>query len=266
VGVDSQITDSSVQCGNGAAALPLYATNQGWVNTPGKLRAYNETTGEYLDFTWGSTPKDVSVTLHNPCGQNTSALYPTKNTQDKIYIPQFDSEIPVTILNAVGPIIFARAADLLLTGFETPQELTKQNLTPIIETIREEACNLVGLEYNANATVPKFCLIAPPTNGAHLAVRYFTPHEPHPSLAVSASIALGAALLTKGTILNELCPKDTSLSPAEFSIEHPAGTAYITLDYKFEGELPHIQWATYQKSARALMIGDVWEPWGENQI
>jgi len=258
VGVDSQMTDSAVLCGNGVAALPLYAIHQGWIKKPGNLRAYNETTGEYLDFTWGSNPQEVSIILHNPCGQNTCPLYPTKKAQDKIYIPQFDSEIPVTILNAVGPIIFARAEDLLLTGFETPQELAKHNLAPIIETIREEACNLADLEYNANSTVPKFCLIASPTNGAHLAVRYFTPHEPHPSLAVSASIAIGTALLMKGTILNELCPKDIPLSPAEFSIEHPAGITHITLDYKCENALPHIQRAMYQKSARVLMAGDVW--------
>jgi 2-methylaconitate cis-trans-isomerase PrpF len=82
-------------------------------------------------------------------------------------------------------------------------------------------------ELAASETVPKVCLVSPPTQGGHIAARYFTPQESHASLAVTGGCCLAAACLIPGTTAHDIAhgvePLTVHNTERAVAMENPAG-------------------------------------------
>ena len=87
-------------------------------------------------------------------------------------------------------------------------------------------------ELAVSETVPKMCLIAPPTpaeaeRGTHVRARYFTPQTCHRTMAVTGGSCLAAASLIPGTVAHDVAAGLESLGPEpeerEVGIGNPAG-------------------------------------------
>ena len=75
-------------------------------------------------------------------------------------------------------------------------------------------------------TIPKICMVAPPTGDEHILVRYFTPQTPHNSLAVTGGCCLAVACLMPGTVANGSRAASPAIGPRSVTVvqmRNPAG-------------------------------------------
>ena len=120
-------------------------------------------------------------------------------------------------------------------------------------------------ELAVSETVPKMCLIAPPTEaeakqGAHVRARYFTPQTCHRSMAVTGGSCLAAASLIPGTVAQDVAVGLDATYGAEprereVGIGNPAGVLRAVIDGASRGEEVDISSAAYMRSAQILIRG-----------
>ena len=119
-------------------------------------------------------------------------------------------------------------------------------------------------ELAVSETVPKMCLIAPPTEaeakqGAHVRARYFTPQTCHRSMAVTGGSCLAAASLIPGTVAHDVAVGLDVLGAEprerEVGIGNPAGVLRAAIDGVRRGEEVDISSASYMRSAQILIRG-----------
>lgn len=279
---DRSAIDWSVNCGNMSAALSLFAIDTGLFKPQSPLthiRIYNTNTKVItdarmpyphklveIDGVLGAFP-EVSLSLRNPVGAKTGELLPTRSRQEVI------DGIPVTCLDVAVPMVIMPAEAFGLTADESPQVLSQDKaLMDRLRAIWVQAGLSMGLKRSdgmpmssedlANSeTIPKVCVVGPGNNAGHLKVRYFTPQQPHASMAVTGACCLAAAALLPGTVAHEQAKGLPGFSPdfAEHAvrIEHPAGMIVATVNGRLQGDEVAIPWVAYQRSAQILIKGMV---------
>ncbi len=145
-----------------------------------------------------------------------------------------------------------RAADLGLTGAETPAELNAEAaVLQRVELIRRKAGELMGMGDVADRVVPKVMLISEPTagSGATIRSRYLVPRTCHPAHAVTGAINLATAATIPDTVAHEFLSATTE---SAVGIEHPGGV--LRLGVALEGCAP--VGATITSTARKLSDGN----------
>jgi 2-methylaconitate cis-trans-isomerase PrpF len=251
---DKSAIDWSVNCGNMSAALTMYALDTGLFHASrGKtvMRIFNTNTQVTTDATVKTPdgtpliPADteipgvmgkfpgVELSLRNPVGAKTGKLLPTGNVVDTF------AGIAASCVDVAVPMVIVSAADLGKTGQESVEELARDHaLKEKLQAIWVEAGLKMGLrKKNGNAmsaddlahteTIPKICMVAPPTGDEHILVRYFTPQTPHNSLAVTGGCCLAVACLMPGTVANRLARGIPAINAKEsvtvVQMRNPAG-------------------------------------------
>ncbi|MEX2617662.1 MAG: PrpF domain-containing protein [Alphaproteobacteria bacterium] len=283
--------DWSVNCGNMSAALPVFADQVGLVSLrPGtnRVRIHNTNTGvvahalietpepgkpvasdTVIPGVMGHWP-GVQLALLNPVGAKTGKLLPTGNLTDV-----FDG-IEVTCTDLAVPMVIIRAADLGKAASETPAELDGDKaFRSRIRSIWVKAGLKMGLagkdgtplteaQLAASETIPKVCIIAPPSAeeaaaGANVRVRYFTPQSAHKSLAVTGGACLAACCLVPGTVANGLAQGLEPLGPVEkdhiVRMANPAGLLKATITGSMKDGVDNIPSAAYERSTQILLRG-----------
>ena len=158
------------------------------------------------------------------------------------------------------PMVIARASDFGLTGTETREELdANADFYARMEPIRIEAGRRMGMGDVSKSVTPKFGLLAPPSAGGTIATRYFMPWKCHPSLAVTGSQCLSAAILCPGTIADGLFDARPA-APALMRLEHPMGILEVLVDYTLDGPDFSVVSAGLVRTARKLAEGNVFVP------
>lgn len=278
--------DWSVNCGNMSAALPLFAYDVGWLNghdDGGELTIWNTNTGTSmigrLLLTDGRLMSEteipgvsgrfpgVDLFLLEPVGAKTGKLFPTGSRIDRF------GSLDATCLDVAVPMVIAKASDFGKTGCESPQALEadaafKAALRALwVEAgqrmqLRHRDGSLMSAQALAESeTIPKICIVSAPRAGGHIATRYFTPQNAHPSLAVSGGCCLASACLIEGTVARQVSsfPGQLGAQQAEFrvAIENPAGVLETVIKAANPAELPVIAAAAYRRSAQILLRGSV---------
>ena len=282
--------DWSVNCGNMSASLPLVAFETGLAAPrPGRntLSIYNTNTGIAADAViempapgaplvpdtempgvMGRWP-GVALSLVDPVGSKTGKLFPTGARRDTIL------GVEISCLDFAMPMAIARAEDLGCRADESPEDLEQDpDLRARMQPLWVAAGLAMGLERDGrrmtveelavSETVPKMCLIAPPTpaeaeRGAHVRARYFTPQTCHRSMAVTGGSCLAAASLIPGTVAHDVAAGLEALGPEpaehEVGIGNPAGVLRATIQGASEGGEIAISSASYMRSAQILIRG-----------
>lgn len=283
---DKAAIDWSVNCGNMSAALPMYALDTGlFAPVQGRtvIRIYNTNTRVTTDATVNTPegtiaiPSDaeipgvmgrfpgVELSLRNPVGSKTGKLLPTGNLVDRC------AGVDVSCVDVAMPSIILRAADVGKTGQESVEELARDAaLKARLREIWVDAGLKIGFrkkdgtpwtadELAASETVPKVCLVAPGTDGAHITARYFTPQTPHNSLAVTGGCCLAVACLLPGTVANAvatgLAPLDATPRETVVAMRNPAGVLRARVTGSLQGDAVSIPSAAYERSAQIFMRG-----------
>jgi 2-methylaconitate cis-trans-isomerase PrpF len=281
----SQI-DWCVNCGNMSAALPLWAIDQHFLpmelngncevdifntNTKAAMVARIALSGDTFAFAQipgvnGSFP-GVDLFLANPVGAKTGKLLPTGSPSDRL------GNFVVSCVDVAVPMMIARASDFGKTGTEPVKHLRNdETFFQALKTLWIQAGLKMGLkgrngqpmtaEEIANSeTVPKVCIVGPPTQDGHISTRYFTPQEGHDAMAVTGGCCLAAACMIPGTVAREVARglPAFSASPREVQvdIENPAGILSATVEGQQVDGTTRINRAAYRRSAQILLRGYV---------
>ena len=272
VGVERATVSDRQNCGNLLAGVAQFAVERHLIEVSGdeaSVRILMVNTGSTATATFPiddgrpvyfgdsaisgvpGTAAPVRLDFEGIAGSSTGALLPTGNVLDVI------DGIECTLIDNGMPVIVLRAADVGVTGYESPAELdANEGLGTRIERIRLEAGPLMGLGDVTDLTIPKITLVAPPRAGGDVCTRTFIPHRVHDAIGVLGAVSVGTAILLPGTPGASM----TSLAPGSGNvlIEHPTGSFGAAVDVLLadDGSLV-VKRAGIIRTARKLMDGVV---------
>jgi 4-oxalomesaconate tautomerase len=278
VGVDAATVSDRQNCGNLLAGVGPFAVERGLVDpdasaeghTRVRIRMVNSdslatasfpTPGGVVDYAGTTsisgvpgTAAAVLLDFADTEGSSGHGLLPTGRLRDLI------DGIPVTCIDNGMPVVVAAAADLGVTGYESPAELAADTaLVERIQWLRLKAGRLMGLGDVSDAPVPKTTLVAPPRDGGAVCTRTFIPLRPHASIGVLGAVTVATALLLEGAVGHDLARLPSPGTP--LGIEHPSGR----LDVEVEVEVdpgdgtapPRVRRSSLVRTARKLFDGTV---------
>lgn len=270
VGVDDPLVTDRQNCGNLLAGVGPFALERGWITTTDdhasvRIRMLN--TGGVAVATFPvrdgrprydgdtaisgvpGTAAGITVHFRDIAGGSCGALLPTGRPVDTL------ADVPVTCVDNGMPVVVLRAADVGISGAESPAELeANQPLRDVLERIRLAAGPAMGLGDVTDLTVPKLTIVAPPTGTGDVTTRTFIPHRCHTSIGVLGAVSVATACLLPGSVGHDVlrsAPDATTVT-----LEHPTGTftATVTLAAGADGT-PVVREAGIVRTARKLMDG-----------
>ncbi len=266
VRIDQQIVDTAPNCGNMLAAVGPFAIEAGLMKAQGAttlVRIHNVNTGKLIEVEVPTPDGQVSylgdasidgvpgkaapiaLTFMDAGGARTGSLFPSGHPMELI------DDIAVTCIDCAMPMILIDAEALGVSGYESAADLNgNASLMAKLEVVRLEAGTRMGMGDVTNQVTPKPVLISKAKNGGDVNVRYFMPHECHPSLATTGAVGIATACITEGTIAARLI--GIRRPPLALSIEHPSGHLDVKLHYR-DGKLI----AGILRTARRLFEGQV---------
>lgn len=272
VRVQEGIVDTSPNCGNMLAAVAPFAIEAGLVPaTDGVtvVRIHNVNTGKLIEarvqtpdarVTYEGeaaidgvpgTAAPIHLAFLDAAGANTGRLLPTGAPVDRI------GGVEVSCIDAAIPVMLVRAADLGKTGHE-PMDSYRldRGFMARLEALRVEAGRHMGFANTAGMVIPKPVLLAPPTRGGTLAVRYFMPHDCHRAMAITGAVATATACTIPGTVASALAGASAGrlALPGDVTFEHPAGRLTVHLDPGAGRSAPT---ASILRTSRRLFEGTV---------
>jgi 4-oxalomesaconate tautomerase len=240
--VDRPIVTDQQNCGNILAGVGPFAIERGLVDARDDettVRIFMENTGQTATVTIDTPGRRVSyagearidgvpgtaaavpIVFEDTAGSTCGALLPTGKPVDEI------DGIAVTLIDNGMPCVVMRAADLGISGDETPSELEANDvLRRKLEATRLKAGPLMNLGDVKEKSVPKMTMVSPARHGGAISTRTFIPHRCHSSIGVLGAVSVGTACLLGGSPAAELA----SIPAGEektLSIEHPTGEMSI---------------------------------------
>lgn len=273
--VDQPVVTDQQNCGNLLAAIGPFAVERGIVTVDdadeASVRIYMVNTDSVATATFplkagrpdytGDTRIDgvpgtaaaVRLDFEDVAGGSCGALLPTGNVVDTI------EGIEVTLIDNGMPVVVMRAADIGVTGYESPAELEADDrLRDRLEVIRLAAGPMMRLGDVSTATVPKLTLVAPPTAGGNVSTRTFIPHRCHEAIGVLGAVSVATAALLPGSPAAAVAELDgpTDGTTQQIVCEHPTGefTAAVSVRAALDGAVA-VERAGIVRTARKLMDG-----------
>ncbi len=266
VDVNRRFVDTSPNCGNMLAGVGPFALEAGLVaakdgvstvrihnvNTKKLIEARVQTPGGKVRYD-GDTAIDgvpgtaapIHLAFLDAAGAKTGALLPTGSAADII------DGVRASCIDAAMPIMAVAAADLHVSGYESPAEFAaNRDFLSRLDRLRLLAGERMGLGDVRSLVIPKPVLVARARSGGTLAARYFMPHACHNAFATTGAVAIGTAAVTPGTVVCEVAR--TPSLPADIVIEHPSGRMQVRLEQHAGDRAPV---AYLVRTARRLFEG-----------
>ncbi|MFZ2099381.1 MAG: PrpF domain-containing protein, partial [Oricola sp.] len=194
------------------------------------------------------TASPQPIVFEDTAGSTCGALLPTGNEADTI------DGVEVTLIDNGMPCVILSAADMGITGHETPEELeANSELRAKLESIRAKAGPLMNLGDVSKKSVPKMTMVSPAANGGCVSTRTFIPHSCHKAIGVFGAVSVGTAcMLHSGPAARiAVIPEG---NPKTLSIEHPTGEFSVVANLDDKGDIAS---AGVLRTARKLFDGTV---------
>lgn len=294
VSINQALVDYSGNCGNISAGVGPFAVDEGLVKAVEPVtvvRILNTNTKKILiaevpvkdgkamvrgDYAIAGVPGSgakIMLDFAGTAGAATGKMLPTGNTKDLLEIEGV-GPIEASIVDVANPMVFVRAADLELTGIETPKMIdSNKKLLDILENIRAKAavlCKMAQTEEEATQKSPAFPMVAfvsKPQDyqdfstgkdifktDVDVVSRLMFMQVTHKTYAGTGTTCTGAAAKIPGTIVNEMLEGDSSL----VRIGHPAGVIDIEVEVEKQDDQIELKRAAYGRTARRIMDGYVY--------
>lgn len=181
------------------------------------------------------------------------------------------------MVDAGNVVVFVRAMDLGLQGFETPDQIeSDRSLMDLIEEIRGKVCERLGMvpswEDAAKLTPyqPFVALVSSPVshdcfNGVHVDAsevdvvsRLLFMLHMHKAYAISGTVCTGAAARIPGTLVHELLSDEARLSNV-LRIGHPSGKLSVeAVGHVLTDGTVNMERIAVHRTARMIMKGEVY--------
>lgn len=268
----AEVSDSQ-NCGNILAGVGPFAIEEGLVPAPGavtSVRIFMENTKSiavaHVQTPGGRVRYDgdaridgvpgshapIPVDFLDVAGSSCGALLPTGHAVDEV------EGVRVTCIDNGMPVVCLKAADVGLTGYESPAEIeANEAVKAKVEAIRRAVGPLMNLGDVAGKTVPKMSLLAPAQHGGAVATRTFIPRRVHDAIGVFGAVSVATACLVPGSVAAEVADvKDQG----NIEVEHPTGFFTVTMDVAIEEGAVRVKRAALLRTARLLMRGEVFVP------
>lgn len=218
------------------------------VQTPGGVPTYDG--AARIDGVPG-TGAPIALSFSDSAGSMTGSLLPTGHECDRI------DGIDCTLIDNGMPIVVMRASDLNRTGYETRDELDKdEELKARVERIRLQAGPMMNLGDVTTKTVPKMFLVAPPLEGGVICTRSYIPHRAHAGIGVFAALSAATACLLPGSPAHDIAniPPGTT---KRMLVEHPTGASPVSVTVEEKAGRLTVTEAAIISTARPLFDGRV---------
>ncbi len=268
--VDQPIVTDAQNCGNILAGVGPFAIEHGLVEpkpdvTP--VAIFMENTGQVavarvatpggrvtyrgdarIDGVPGASAP-VPIEFKDTAGSSCGALLPTGNVVDVI------DGVEVTMIDNGMPCVVMRAADMGISGAESPEELeSDERLRARLEAIRLQCGPLMNLGDVADKTVPKMTMVSAPRHGGAIATRTFIPHRCHKTIGVLGAASVATACLLEGSPAHALATVGEGRE-RRLAIEHPTGEMTVVATLAADGS---VESTAILRTARKLMDGVVY--------
>jgi 4-oxalomesaconate tautomerase len=195
------------------------------------------------------TAARLVIDFHDTAGSVAPALLPTGNVMDEV------DGLSATLIDNGMPVAIVDAGALGATGYEAPDELeANTGLGRRVESFRLKAGVLMGLGDVATSTVPKICLVAPPSAGGSLATRMFIPHRVHTSIGVLAAVTVATAAVTEGSVAAQFYRPRADV----VRLEHPTGWFDAVVEVGTGPDGVQVGRSAIVRTARLLLDGIVY--------
>jgi probable AcnD-accessory protein PrpF len=297
VAVSEAVIDWSGNCGNLSAAVGVFGLSRSLVAAPADgiamLRIWQANLGQtilaHLPVRDGQAVEDgdfrlagvafpgaeIVLDFLDPASE--TALLPTGQPTDRLEIPGL-GVIEASLINAGNPTIFVRAADLDLTGTESPADFNRDAaLLARCEAIRAHgavAMRLAARPEDATAQrphTPKLAFVAPArtyraTDGSLIAAsavdlvaRILSMGKLHHAFTATGAVALAVAAMLPGSLARDALG-DPLAAESEVRIGHAAGVMAVGATVVADQGRWRVEKVILRRSARRLMEGWVWAP------
>ncbi len=269
--VDKPIVTDAQNCGNILAGIGPFAIERGLVAASDgetRVRIFMENTGQIAVATVRTpdghvtyagdaridgvpgTAAPIPIVFKDTAGSSCGALLPTGNEVDTI------DGVDVTLIDNGMPCVVMAAADLGLTGTETPADLNANaELKARIEAIRLKAGPLMNLGDVTEKSVPKMTLVSAAQAGGAISTRTFIPHVCHQAIGVLGAVSVATACLLESGPAARIAKLQRARDML-ISIEHPTGEFTVTASLDDDGNLTE---AGVLRTARKLFDGLVYD-------
>jgi len=246
------LEEGLLPCADGETRVRIHMVNtqslcEAVLPTPGGKVSYQGTTR--ISGVPGSAAA-IELRFADVAGSSCGALYPTGQAQDVV------NGVPVTCIDNGMPVVLLRAADLGISGYESPAELdAHDSFKQQLEAIRLAIGPRMGLGDVSHRVVPKMTLIAAPIAGGAIHTRTFIPKKCHDAIGVLGAASVATACVDPATVAAGLAV----LAGGEaVSVEHPSGEFTIRLTPQGDAA-PAV---ALIRTARPLFRGEVLLPRG----
>ena len=227
----------------GSLAVAHVPTPQGAVEYEGDAR---------IDGVPG-TAAPIALEFLDVAGSSSGSLLPTGSVTDTF------EGIEVTCIDNGMPVIIVRAADLGVTGAESPAQLEANTaLASTVERLRLHFGPRMNLGDVARKTVPKISLVSAPRHGGTVSTATFIPHRVHEAIGVLGAVSVATACAIPGSVAASVAQRKGDAA-RRVEVEHPSG--FFTVDVEVErGESFVVRGAALLRTARKILRGDVFVP------
>lgn len=271
---EARVTDSQ-NCGNLLAAVGPWSIDNGLVGaagdeTPVRIHMVNTRSMAVarVDTRQGmvqyegtaridgvpGTAAPVALEFLDVAGSSCGSLLPTGNVMDR------QDGLEITCIDNGMPVILVRAADLGLTGAETPAQLeANEPLKVRIEAVRLAMGERMNLGDVTRKTVPKVCLVSAPRAGGHLRTATFIPHRVHEAIGVLGAVSVATACVIPGSVAQQVASRADSAG-SRVEVEHPTGFFSVDVQVETGAAGMQVRRASLLRTARKLMQGRVFVP------
>lgn len=279
VDVKTAVVDYKGNCGNCSSAVGPFAIDEKIVPaTDGEavVRIHNTNTRKMIvahvpvrdgeaavqgDFELAGVPglgARIALDFLDPGGAGTGRLLPTGRARDVV------TGVEASLVDATNPMVFVRAADLGLTGTETPAALDADRaLSARLEAIRVEGAARMGIP--GSDAVPKIAVVAPAApftaldgtryaaDAVELIARIISMGNCHRAFALTGAMCLAVAARLEGTVVHE-CARQGA---GDIRVGHPSGVLPVAAAVATRDGQPWAERVTVYRTARRLMEGSI---------
>lgn len=195
-------------------------------------------------------------------------IFPTGNRIDETEIN--GKCVPFTVCDVGNIAVFARAADLGISGHESPAELDKnETVLANVKQLRGKVAYKVGMCRDwervdeESPMIPMIALVSPATDDtAHLQSRLFLDNRCHSSMAGTVGICTAACSRARWTLVHNMLDL-VDIKSKIVNIQHPSGILPISVEQHpttgIENE-PSFKTLSFVRTARYIFQGSLFIP------
>jgi 2-methylaconitate cis-trans-isomerase PrpF len=292
VGINVAEVDFNANCGNLLAAVGVYAIEEGLVPaTEGvtRVRIHNLNTDKVMiaevpvrggevviegDLAIAGVPgkgAPIALDFSHSAGAKTGKLLPLGEPKTSIDVPGL-GKIEVSVVDLANLAVYVRAADVGMSGIESPTEIDGDTaLLERINAVRGAVCHMVGLgKYwgrGGEHSTPKFIAVREPTayraygtgetilpEEMDIVCRLYSSGSTSKALAATVTACTGAAVRIPGSIPNEIVGDRKGV----VRIGHPSGIIEVDSVVRVEDGSVKVDHCNIFRTGRRIAEGKVY--------